>query len=325
MIQITDNIKNICKKKLVNPLVIAIIAIVVLIICPFSTVLNPTKIDDVFSITNHHSYVNVSIDTLYYTGYNLETYGGKLYGYYYTIKDNQCIFAIIPVDGTANQKISNYHFLAKVDTADRSFKKMIKSFSQDINWTKKGITQVSKSYVLSNADYHPISYVILFWIVLIILFISLKNILINISCIINPYLYPVCSFLGKKQQQVIIEDAQEELNSGNYIQINNTYISNNYFMDFDQLKICIIPLGEIVWCYRLGQLSINPKITNPIYSLKFTIKRGSEILVRHKTSDEALETINSIRATDYPIIIGHSEGKRRKAKKIIQKYNESED
>ena len=41
------------------------------------------------------------------------------------------------------------------------------------------------------------------------------------------------------------------------------------------------------------------------------------ISVKHKTSDEALELINAIRATGYEIIIGHSEGKRKEAQRIV--------
>lgn len=320
MINITDNIKNVCKRRILSPLIITIITIVVLIICPFATVFNPPKVNDVFDVTKEHSFVDVSADILYYTGYNLITYSGKTYGYYYTLKDGNCVFSVIPVNGTAKEKISNYHFLAKVAIPNKSYKKMLKSFSQDINWTETGIKEVTSSYVLSNADYHPISYVVLFWLVLIVLFISLKNLIFAISCLFNPYYYPVCSFLGKELQQALIDDAQCELDTGNYLQINNTYITENYFMDFDVKKISIIPLNEIVWCYRLGRVPMNPKVIDPVYSLHFTIISGIEITVHHKTSDEALETINSIRATGYPIIIGHSEGKRRKAKKIINKY-----
>lgn len=325
MINITDSIKDVCRRKLLVPLIISIVAIVVLIICPFATVFNPPKINDVFNVTKDHSFVNVSADTLYYTGYNLTTYSGKTFGYYYTLKDNRCVFSLIPIKGTAEDKITNYHFLAKVTAPNSSFKKMLKSFSTDLNWTESGIKEVTSSYILSNADYHPIGYVVFFWIVLITLFVSLKNLVFAISGLINPYLYPVCSFLGKELQQALIDDAQGELDTGNYLQINNTYITENYFMDFDIKKISIIPLNEIVWCYRLGRLSLNPKIIDPVYSLHFTIISGVEITVRHKTSDEALETINSIRATGYPIIIGHSEGKRRKAKKIIQRYKTTEE
>lgn len=324
MINITDNIKNVCRRKILVPLITAIVAIVILIICPFATVFNPPRIDNVFAVTKDHSFVNVSSDTLYYTGYNLTTYNGKTYGYYYTLKDNRCVFSLIPIEDSVEDKITNYHFLAKVTAPNSSFKKMIQSFSTALNWTETGIKEVSETYILSNADYHPIGYVIFFWIVLIVLFISLKDLIFAISCLFNPYFYPVCSFLGKELQKALIDDAQCELDTGNYLQINNTYITENYFMDFDSKKISIIPLNEIVWCYRLGRVPLNPKIVDPVYSLHFTIISGVEITVRHKTSDEALETINSIRATGYPIIIGHSEGKRRKAKKIIQKYKTSE-
>lgn len=320
MINIFEEIKNVCKRKLTIPLLVTIIMLVILIICPFTTVFSPTKIDSAFSVTDKHSFVNVTVDTLHYTGYNLTTATDKTYGYYYSLKDNKCVFVIIPLEDSAESVINNYHFLAKVSNYDNSTKDMMKQLAIDLDWNYDDLKSVSADYVLSNAHYYPIAYVVLFWIVLIVLFIAIRNVIIYVGCIINPHYYPVCSFMGKQLQRALIESAQMELDSENYLQINNTYITSNYFIDLDTTKTTIIPLKEIIWCYRLGKLPLNPKKADPDYSLRFTIKSGSEVLVNHKTSDEALETINAIRATGYPIIIGHSEGKRRKVKKIVTKY-----
>jgi hypothetical protein len=139
----------------------------------------------------------------------------------------------------------------------------------------------------------------------------------------NPYIYPVCTFLGKKEQKELIDAAQQELSTENYIQINNMYITENYFIDLDKSKVSIIPLNEIVWCYRLGSFSFNPKNTSPEFSICFMISSGAVIYARHKSSDEALELINAIRATGYKIIIGHSESKRKEAKRLISQYDKT--
>lgn len=297
--------------------------ILVLIKCPFINIFHPTNVDDIYKVESSHSYVNVTADTLYYSGYNLINAGGSDYGYYYALKDDQCIFTVIPIEKTPDAVIHNYKFKAKVAKPDKTYKKMISAFSKDLNWNEDGLSDVTVDFVLSNADYHPFLYMILFWFVLVALFISIKKFAGAVMGFVNPELYPVCTFLGRHVQKELIDEAQEELSTQNYIQINSMYITENYFIDLSKYKVSVIPLNEIVWCYRLGTISLNPKVHDPEYSIHFTILNGAVITVKHKTSDEALELINAIRATEYNIIIGHSEAKRRQAKKIVNKYKNS--
>ena len=321
MINISQNIRNVCRKKMIFPAFMIVIMMIILIICPFINIFHPLKMDNIYSIKESDSYVNVTADTLHYSGYNLITYGNSQYSYYYALKDNKCIFTIIPTDVNPETVLYNYSFKAKVIKPNKAYNKMLTAFARDLNWNEKDLTTVAGTFLLSNADYHPVIYMFLFWIVLIILFVSIKNFFSAVIGFINPSFYPVCTFLGKHAQKALIDDATLELNSENYLQINSMYITENYFIDFDKKKVSIIPLNEIVWCYRLGTLSLNPKKEDPEYALCFTILSGSSITAKHKTSDEALEAINAIRATEYDIIIGHSESKRKRAKRIIAKYN----
>lgn len=321
MIDISQNIRNVCRQKMLVPSFLIAAMVIILIACPFLNVFHPTDVDNIFDVKESDSYINVKADTLEFSGYNLITFGNTQYSYYYALKNDKCIFAIIPTDEHPESSISNYTFKAKVIKANKYYRQMLSAFAKDLNWNEQDLSKISGTFVLSNADYHPAFYMILFWIVLIILFISIKNLSGAIVGYINPYLYPVCTFIGKEAQQALIEDASMELNSENYLQINSMYITENYFIDFDKKKVAIIPLNEIVWCYRLGTISLNPKKEDPDYSLHFTILSGSSITAKHKTSDEALEAINAIRATEYDIIIGHSDSKQKRAKRIISEYN----
>ena len=321
MINIAQNIRNVCRRKMLIPFFLITAMVIILIFCPFINIFHPTKVDDVFAVKKDDSYINVTADTLYYSGYNLITFGNIQYSYYYSLKDDKCIFTIIPTNTQPKAILDNYTFKAKVIKPNKAYNKMLDAFANDLNWNKADLSNVAETFVLSSADYHPFAYMFLFWIVLIILFISIKNFTGAVIGFFNPNFYPVCTFLGKHAQKSLIDNATLELNSENYLQINSMYITENYFIDFAKKNVSIIPLNEIVWCYRLGTHSFNPKKEEPKYALCFTILSGSSIVAKGKTSDEALETINAIRATKYDIIIGHSESKRKRAKRVIAKYN----
>lgn len=294
---------------------------IILIACPFINIFHPAKVDNIFDVKKSDSYITVTADTLHYSGYNLITFGNSQYSYYYSLKDDNCIFTIIPTDANPEAVIYNYTFKAKVIKQNKAYNKMLDAFAKDLNWNKTDLSNVTGTFILSNADYHPILYMFLFWLVLIILFVSIKHFFSAVIGFANPSFYPVCTFLGKPVQKALIDAATQDLNSENYLQINSMYITENFFIDFGKKKVSIIPLNEIVWCYRLGSFSLHPKREYPEYALCFTLLSGSSITVKHKTSDEALEAINAIRATEYDIIIGHSESKQKRAKRIIAKYN----
>lgn len=319
MTDISKNIKNVCRKKILIPLLLIIFITIILVFCPFITIFHPVEKDDIFSITQNDSYVNVTADTLYYSGYDLTTSDNSDYAYYYELRENHCVFVIIPVSDTPEPILHDYKFKAKIIKPNRAYKKMLSAFAKDLNWNTKDLSSISSNFIISNADYHPGSYMFLLWILLIILFISVKKLLGAVIGYLYPDFYPVCTFLGRHAQKQLINDASMELQTGNYLQINSMYITENFFIDLGLSKISVIPLNEIVWCYRLGTISFNPQKQDPEYALHFTISSGSVITVKHKTSDEALEAINAIRATGYNIIIGHSESKKRLARKRIRK------
>lgn len=317
MINIRQNIKSLCKKRILIPGAFFLLTIFILLACPFINIFHPTKIESIFDVKKSDKYITANAKTLYYTGYNLIKTGNKTYGYYYCLKNDKTVFVIIPIGADAPKVLKNYQLKAKVSSPDRAYKKMLKNFSKDLNWNEKGIQSVTSEYVLSSASYHPIAYSIIFWCVLVILFSSIKNIIESVIWYFNPNIYPICSFLGKSMQQDIIEEAQYELDHTTYIRINDMYITENYFVNDGDSRICVIPLMDIVWCYRLSNISMR-LLQKDSYSIKFTIRSGSDILINNKTSDEALELVNAIKATEYDIIIGHSDAKRRIVKKRIQ-------
>lgn len=318
MVDIIYNIKNVCKKKLVLPLIVSAIMLVILFVCPFYLVFHPANVDDMNKVSKKQQYVNVHAETLYYTGYNLIKTFGREYGYYYALDEEKCIFAIIPINDNPARELHDYTFKGKLIKKNKSFYQMMDAFSVDLNWNQKDLSDFSTDFIISSADYTPVRYMIFLWITLFILLVSLKKAVSAMIGITNPYYYPVCTFLGKKEQKQLVDNAQNELLSENYLQINSMYITENYFIDLGKSYVSIIPLEDIIWCYRVGELSLNPYSTSPDYSLCFTIKSGAVITDRHKTSDEALELLNAVRATEYDIIIGHSESKQREAKKRLK-------
>lgn len=308
-------IKKTCITNIKFPIIAIVVCIVIFAIVPFINAFHPTYVKDIYNIDSDFNYVNVTVHKLYYSGYDLKGNFGKDYSYYYSLENGRCIFTVIPK--CDKDVVKNYSFKAKVIDIDSNTKEVIESMSKDMNWTSYDLSNASSGIVLSAEAYSPIWYMFLFWLLLIVLFVAIKNFIKYALGYFNPEMYPICSFLGRAAQKDIIDEASSELDLGMYLQINDMYITENYFVNLSENQVSIIPLSDVIWCYRLGKISILNGLHEHKYSLHFTIRTGAVVTVTGKTSDEALELINAIKATEYDIVVGHSDAKKRMAKKRL--------
>lgn len=318
---ILDHIKRVCKHHIPAPIIIIICLIVLIFMIPFGSVFHPQKVKGVFNVDPKQKYVDITTDKIKYTGYDMKNGLGEEYAYYYSMKDNKCQFVLIPAFGTSPKEVSDVKFKAKVIKPNASYKKMISLLSKDLSWTEKGLEEISTGYIISAADYHPYAYRIVLWTILVLIGVFLLRLILYIFRIRNPYLYPICSFLSKKDFKNMIDEAQEELDSENYLQINTTYITENYYIGLDSSRVYVIPLRDIIWVYRLGRRGFDIKKQTLTYTIRFITRDGVTIRVKRKSSDEAMAIMKSIKATEYEIITGHSDEKRRMVLEKIKQNN----
>ncbi len=331
-IVIQDHIKHICKQRCIFPIVAIIILVALLFIVPFGKILRPEKVEGVFNVKPSQEFVEISTGKMKYTGYDVKNGFGKKYSYYYALKDGKCTFALISKkdidasikdlpDGSVKEEIKNVTFKAKVTKNNSSYKKMISLFAKDLNWTEEGLKSISTGIVVSAADYHPYRYLFGFWLIIFLIALAVIRLVVAILGFKDPYRYPVCSYLSKEELHDLIDEAQEELDSENYLQINATYITENYFIDLDSSGTFVIPFKDIIWVYRLGKRGFDIKKQALTYTINFITRDGVIIKVTRKSSDEALAIMKSIKATEYEIITGHSDEKRQQIKEYIRQYN----
>ena len=193
MINITGEIRNLSAKRLIIPTITFILMILSLMIFPFFKVFNPEPISNIYNVRLSDKYVKVTAKTLHYSGYNLIKFGNKKYGYYYALNDNQCVFVILPVGSTPKKTLTNYSFKGKVIKPNSSYKEMLDAFSKDLNWDSQSLSKITGECLISNANYHPIKYMIFMWFVIVIMliFVGMRDLLrkaqdrmflINIFC-----------------------------------------------------------------------------------------------------------------------------------------------
>ena len=195
---------------------------------------------------------------------------------------------------------------------------MLSQFAKDLNWTEDNLASISTGVIISSANYHPYRYIFCLILILILIAFAIVRLVTYYKKYKDPYSFAVCHYLNKKESCELIDEAQEELDSENYLQINATYITENYFIDLDNSGAFIIPLRDVIWVFRLGRRSFDIRKFTLTYTINFITRDGELMRIPKKSSDEAMAIMKSIKATEYEIITGHSDEKRRRALEIIR-------
>ena len=328
-IVILDHIKNVCKRKCIIPVVAIVLLVALCFIVPFGSLLSPKKVDGIFNVKSSDKFIEVSTKQMKYTGYDVKNGMGTKFSYYYALKDGKCAFALIPQDlvkasgkdlaeGSVKEKITDLTFKAKVIKPNRPYEEMISQFAKDLNWTEDDLASISTGVVVSSANYHPYRYIFCLILILALIAIAVFRLIVNYRRYKDPYSFVVCHYLNKEERIELIDEAQEELDSENYLQINATYITENYFIDLDNSGAFIIPLRDVIWVFRLGRRGFDIRKHTLTYTINFITRDGELMRIPKKSSDEAMAIMKSIKATEYEIITGHSDEKRRRALEIIR-------
>lgn len=319
---INEQIKKISIKNMLVPLITLAVAIFLLIFLPINETFAPQKLKSAWDYNyEENSYVYTTVDELYYSGYNISRILSQDYGYYYTFKDNRCLFFLIPVSSTPEETLENYKLYGHAISTESSdtFNTMISSLAADLNWNETSLNEVTVNYIISNADYYPLLYFALFIILLLCIAFCVYFIVLSLVYYKNPATYPLCPHIDSANKKRLIAKADSELTNNVVINVGDLYLTEHYFIEYNSRRITIIPLMRIIWCYRMGTFSsgILKQVAN--YNLYFTLKTGDTVTVIKKSSEQTQQILAELRKMNLGIILGYTDSKRKKAKKLIKK------
>lgn len=134
-----------------------IITTVLLIIFPFSKIINPKQITDftTLSTDSHSKYVTLTIDTLYYSGFDYAKNDITKGHYYYALKDDTCLFLLLESQSekTPKEKLTDVNISCKLVKDETALADLATSMAKQINWTRDGLLSITCPYIASTIHY----------------------------------------------------------------------------------------------------------------------------------------------------------------------------
>lgn len=307
-------------RHIIHPLILTILSIYLFVSIPFSQAFNPKTLSSQWDAESEYNngmrYASVTLDTAYYTGYDIIKGNGDSYSYYYCINGDDCIFLLLQTE-EPQEILTDFTVSAKLVKQDNNFTAMIQAFANDLGWKAGNLLEYASDIVISQKDYEPQIYILLIVLFTILFIIGAVYTLINLMYIIKPTLYPAYFSRNPKNNNKLFGKASAELSDKCLYKIENVYITENYFIDLDSHKIIILPISKIVWVYRLGTANLLPGRRRTGYSIYFLMLNGKKFIDSGKSGDCSDYIIKSLQAVNPDIIFGDTEAKRRQASQRI--------
>lgn len=317
---ISRHIQRVYRRRLVPPsLYLAFLAILWFAL-PLHDILFPQALadsDDLTAYTGQHSsYVEASLSNLYFTGYTNTALGFTSGYYYYGMRGGVCtIFLLSPATCEEGLPlIESVHIRGRVLEANAAYHTLLESLSNDLNWTKEGISKKVSPCFISEPAFQLIPSAAFLALYFATGAYALLCIILDVVSICLPVLSPACRRLGRYgKPKELLAQAQTELATLPQLATEDMFITEHYFIVLANYGAAIIPIQEMLWIYKHSTLH---KIFWHHFSISYTLHVTARKRLYFQCPKNMKSDIDGIMdylaEANHEILVGFSEENRLK-------------
>lgn len=316
---ITKTIRQIYVAKLIPAFLFLVFIGYVFYQYPFEDILLPTRLHTISALLDEdkssQEFIEVTVPTLYYTGYDEIKNSRKVASYYYTFIDDTCVFFLLntKADVTQAPKLSNITLKAKQMKNAVRVNEIREYLANDLLWTKEELSKISSDYLISEPDsFYMQGYFLLAFIILSGSY-GLVSIISSVFFLIAPFYSPFCKLLVSSKRNAL-QIANYEYASNRLFQCNKMTITQTYLIELGKYKVEVIPLDQIIWIFKHSTIS---RLNGISYNLVIHTTNG-KLKIEHMQKFEADSILTYLNDYPLPILIGYSKDNEKNAKELIR-------
>ncbi len=319
---IYHKIRVISMKRLIYAAVMLLVTCSIFYHIPFFDLVWPAQITDPAGIIdlyqNDITYVELTADTLYYSGYDYVENGKTAGSFYYNLYDGTCIFFLLSNSQCNNRQevLTNIPVKARLQSGGKLLSELIQDMSADLGWTAQGLSSVSSRILINAVDYLLFKNIAFFAVSILIFVVSLLVFLNVLSYLIFPMLHPACFRLrryGSAKEQ--IARAEQELHGSPVLKAGIFTITDHYLIAASKIQLYILPLDKIVWVYKhssLHHFRFNRlRIT---YTLRVVAKKKLTLIASVQPKEDVDAVIDCISRYNPEVLVNYSRENERLAR-----------
>jgi hypothetical protein len=321
---ISKNIRTFYKRRILFPILYLLLLLITGLIYPVKNMILPTQADPDCDVArlydDRNPYVSLTLEDLYFTGYTKEWLFGTSGYYYYTMMGENCVIVLL-TPSTCQQGlpvVESVRVRARVLYNSRAMDRLLDLLSEDLSWSKSGITDAVSSYMLSEPDATD-GRTLLFALVYVLTGLyALASVLIYLVYILFPVYSRPCQrlrYYGRPRD--ILAEAEEELATLPQLATEDMFITEHYFIETSRYGVAIVPIREILWIYKYSTLhkflwhhfSIS-------YTLHITATKHLYIRCPKNIKSDIDGIMDYLAEANHNILVGFSEENRLKTEEI---------
>lgn len=319
---ISKHTRRVYRRRLISPILYLIILMSLWLIFPLYDILFPQPLDNPRNLAaysnRHYSYVEATLENLYFTGYTNASFGQTNGYYYYTLWDGQCVIVLLS-PRTCEEglpQIDSVQIRGRVLKGNTTYDALLDHLYQDLNWTKDGISQKINDYFISEPAFKLTSSTFLMGIYFATGIYAFIRLLLYILYICFPVLSPACRHLGLfGKPSVLLAQAEEELATLPQLATEDMFITEHYFIVLANYGVAIVPIQEIIWIYKHSTLhKILWHHFSISYTLHITANKHLYIQCPKNMKSDIDGIIDYLSEANHDILVGFNEENRLKVK-----------
>lgn len=325
---ISKHIKSVYKRRLISPIIYLVVLLLLWLVLPLQELLFPQQINSRSQLSSNYqkksTYVQVTLEDLYFTGYTNTLYGHTKGYYYYTVWDDKCVIVLLS-PSTCEEglpTIDSVTFRGRILYSDKVFSNLLANLSEDLNWTQKGIAGKINAFFLSEPAFQVIPSTVLLLVYFATALYTLLHLIFYILYIRFPVLSPPCQQLGRFGKPAeLLSQAENELATLPQLATEDMFITEHYFIELASTGIAIVPIQEIIWIYKHSTLhkflwyhfSIS-------YTLHITANKHLYIQCPKNMKSDIDGIMDYLAEANHDILLGFNEENRLKVQEL-QNYS----
>lgn len=274
---------------------------------------------------NGSTFITVTPEVIYYTGYDLMEDRKSKGAYYYEIQDdNKCVFYLMnESEDIIENKYRDTGILVKFKKSNGLFDNMLEMLSKTIDWNYDGLKEITSDTILVQIDnvlwLYQLVFIILLMVILYLLYIVINNFLYSIFPILHPAVRKIKRFCNYDSYKALSEDLDYQVIT-DVAHAGGMYITENFFIHLGSFYVNIVPLSEVVFVYKNSQIkSLSKMHFKILYNLHLIGNRRFRCTCPGKTKEDT-DFILDYFANNYPDILnGYTDENRRFAIYNIRK------
>lgn len=319
---IYHKIRIISLKRLIYAAVMLLITAGIFYFIPFFDLVWPAQIADPAGIIdlyqNDITYVELTADALYYSGYDYVENGRTTGSFYYNLYDGTCIFFLLSNAQCNNRQevLTDVPVKARLQSGGKLLSELIQNMSADLGWTAQGLSSASSRIMINAVDYLLFKNIAFLAVSLLVFIVSLLVFLNVLSYLIFPVLHPACFRLrryGPAKEQ--IAQAEEELHKPPVLKAGIFTVTDHYLIAASKIQLYILPLDQIVWVYKHSSLHrLRFKRLRITYTLRVVANKKLTMIASVQPKEDVDAVIECISQRNPDVLVNYSRDNERLAR-----------